>query len=184
MAVLSSELPQLGSKAIPFNLPDSISGKIQHFEKIFSGKVTVLMFICNHCPYVKYVLKEIISLANDYIPKGARFAAISSNDAVKYPEDNPERMKELALEHHFPFPYLYDESQEIARAYYAVCTPDFYVYNNDRLLAYHGRMDGASPGNSVQNDGNEIRKALDEILAGKAVSKRQIPSIGCSIKWK
>jgi len=142
------------------------------------------MFICNHCPFVKHVNLQIVKLANDYIPKGIAFIAISSNDAKLYPEDSPEKMKEYAARLSYPFPYLYDNSQEVAKAYDAACTPDFFIFDRELKCVYRGQLDDSRPSNNNPVTGIDIRKALDAILSGKGVSKDQKPSIGCNIKWK
>ena len=142
------------------------------------------MFICNHCPFVKHVRHGLVKLANDYLPKGISFVAINSNDVVAYPEDSPERMKAVARELGYPFPYLYDESQEVARAYDAVCTPDFFIFDSSMKLVYRGQLDDSRPSNHIPVTGESIREALDNILEGKPVSPHQKPSIGCNIKWK
>ena len=184
MAVFSSDKILLGSSALSFNLPDSISGKTLSLDTLKSNKATVIMFICNHCPYVKHVLIEMVKLSNEYIKKGVAFIAISSNDIEKYPEDSPQNMKNLALEIKMPFVYLFDESQDVARSYDAVCTPDFYVYDGRLKLVYHGQMDDSRPGNPNPNNGKDLRNALDCILNKKPVPENQKPSMGCSIKWK
>ena len=142
------------------------------------------MFICNHCPYVKHVNQQLVSLANDYMAKGIAFIAISSNDVVNYPQDGPELMKANAKEEKYPFPYLYDETQEVAKAYHAACTPDFSIFDKDLLCVYRGQLDDSRPKNDSISDGKDIRAALDIILAGNPVSEKQIPSLGCNIKWK
>jgi len=179
-----STMIQLGSTAPNFSLPDVVSSGQLSLTDIKSDTATVIMFICNHCPYVKHVQSGLVELANDYIAKGVKFIAINSNDAVNYPEDSPENMKAVADRFGYPFPYLFDESQEIAKAYGAICTPDFYIYDNDLKLVYRGQMDDSRPGNGKPVTGNDIRAALDEILAGNELSPEQVPSIGCSIKWK
>jgi len=183
MAAETTPIP-LGFLAPDFTLPDTISGKMIRLEEARSDTATVIMFICNHCPYVVHVLDGIIKLANDYQPRGISFIAISSNDVSRYPEDSPEKMKELAEAKSFPFPYLYDESQEVARAYHAACTPDFSIFDNQMRCVYRGQMDDARPGNGKMVSGIDIRNALDAILAGNPVNKNQKPSIGCSLKWK
>ena len=149
-----------------------------------SDKATVIMFICNHCPFVKHVNAGLVELANDYRPKGVSFVAISSNDVENYPEDSPEKMKDYAARLGYPFPYLYDESQDVARAYKAACTPDFYVFDSEMKLVYRGQMDSSRPNKGIPVTGEDIRAALDNILAGKPVSAEQMPSLGCNIKWK
>jgi thiol-disulfide isomerase/thioredoxin len=145
---------------------------------------TVIMFICNHCPYVKHVNSELIRIARDFNAKGVRFIAISSNDASQYPEDGPEEMSRTAQRLGYPFPYLYDESQEVARAYDAACTPDLFVYDKDLILIYHGQIDGSRPGNNIPVSGSDLRMALENFFEGKPALADQKPSVGCSIKWK
>ncbi|HPA36900.1 MAG TPA: thioredoxin family protein, partial [Chitinophagales bacterium] len=145
---------------------------------------TVIMFICNHCPYVKHVNSQLVQLAKDYQPKGIAFIAISSNDVEKYPQDGPELMKENALQEGYPFPYLYDETQEVAKAYHAACTPDFSIFDADLRCVYRGQLDDSRPKNDSISDGKDIRAALDAILNQQPVSAQQMPSLGCNIKWK
>lgn len=184
MAATESNMMPLGTKAPYFNLPDPLSGKNRTLNELKSDKATVIMFICNHCPFVKHVRAELVKLANDYIPKGISFVAINSNDVLNYPEDSPERMKEVAKQFGYPFPYLYDESQDIARAYGAACTPDFYIFDKDLKCVYRGQLDDSRPSNDIPVTGKDIRAALEAILAGQPVSEEQKPSIGCNIKWK
>ena len=184
MAVTPSNTLKPGVIAPDFNLPDAKSYKHLSLQDLKSDKATVIMFICNHCPYVIHVREGLVKLANDYQSKGISFIAISSNDAEKYPEDNFEKMHEYARRYNYPFHYLYDESQEIARAYQAACTPDFYIFDKDLKLAYHGQMDDSRPANDIAVSGKDLCLALDNILAGKEVQPEQKPSIGCNIKWK
>lgn len=184
MALTPSTMIPLGSKAPDFSLPDTLSGKTLSLTGLRSDKATLIMFICNHCPFVKHVNKELIRLANDYTPKGVSFIAISSNDTVNYPEDAPEKMTQTAKELAYPFPYLYDESQEVAKAFDAACTPDFFIYDEDLKLAYRGQLDDSRPSNDLPVTGKDIRSALDILLQGKIISGEQKPSIGCNIKWK
>jgi len=174
----------LGFIAPDFTLPDTISGRDSSLKELASENGTVIMFICNHCPYVKHVIEGIVALANDYIPKGISFIAISSNDAENYPDDSPEKMNEEAKRLGFPFPYLYDETQEVAKAYHAACTPDFNIFDGALKCVYRGQLDDSRPGNNIPVIGKDIRKALDDLLEGKKISEDQIPSIGCNIKWK
>ena len=183
MAAETTPIP-LGFQAPDFKLPDTITGKDLSLNDLKSDKATVVMFICNHCPYVKHVIDGIVSMANDYIPRGVSFIAINSNDVENYPEDSPEKMKEFAKEKAFPFPYLFDESQEVAKAYHAACTPDFSIFDGNLECAYRGQMDPARPGNDKPVTGEDIRAALDAILDGKPVPEQHVPSVGCSIKWK
>jgi len=184
MAATPSNMMPLGTKAPDFNLHDTVSGKKKSLHELKSDTASVIMFICNHCPFVKHVQTGLVKLTNDYIPKGISFVAISSNDVVAYPDDSPQRMKEVAKQFGYPFPYLYDESQAIARAYGAACTPDFYIFDKDLRCVYRGQMDDSRPSNEIAVTGKDIRVALDAILAGKPVSEDQKPSIGCNIKWK
>ncbi len=184
MALTPSNMLPLGTKAPHFKLRDAVNEKEFSLDELKSDKATVIMFICNHCPYVKHVQKGLVELANDYIPKGVSFIAVNSNDVGKYPEDSPANMKTVALSLGYPFPYLFDETQDAARAYAAACTPDFYVFDAGLKLAYRGQMDDSRPGNGKPVTGKNIREALDRILKGEPVGEDQVPSIGCNIKWK
>jgi len=181
---LESNMLALGTQAPGFNLPDTVTGKKINLDDIKSKTATVIMFLCNHCPYVKHIQNELASLVKEYQAKGISFAGISSNDIISYPDDSPDMMKEVAEEVGFTFPYLYDESQDAARAYRAACTPEFYVFDKDLSLVYHGQFDNSRPSLEIPVSGREIRNALDNLIAGKPVEEKQIPSIGCSIKWK
>jgi len=180
---LSNMLP-LKTKAPNFNLPDTLSGKIMSLKNLKGKNATVIMFICNHCPFVIHVIKEIVQIANTYSSKGISFIAISSNDIKNYPQDAPHLMKETALKNKFSFPYLYDESQEIAKKYDAACTPDFYVFDSSLLLKYRGQLDDSRPGNGIPITGNNMRATLDALLNNSPIPEIQKPSIGCNIKWK
>lgn len=184
MAATQSNMTALGTDAPVFSLVDTVSGKILSLTKLKGKMGTVIMFICNHCPYVKHVNDELINLAKKYIPKDINFIAISSNDIKKYPEDSPEEMKRIASELGYPFPYLFDESQQVAKAYSAACTPDFYVYDRNLKLVYHGQLDDSRPGNKIPVTGSDIRETLEALINAKAISQIQKPSIGCSLKWK
>ena len=174
----------LGFTAPEFHLPDTVSGNHYTFGDLQGKKATVVMFICNHCPYVIHIKDELVKLAKDYLPKDIHFIAISSNDVEKYPADSPELMKTFAIENGFPFPYLYDESQDVAKAYFAACTPDFSVFDAENKCVYRGQLDNSRPKNDNPVTGKDIREALDAILSNVPVSQLQIPSIGCNIKWK
>ena len=174
----------LGFAAPEFSLPDTISGKAFSLQELKGEKATVVMFICNHCPYVKHVNNQLVLLANDYIPKGISFIAISSNDVQNYPEDSPGKMKEVAKGLNYPFPYLYDETQEVAKSYHAACTPDFSIFDANLKCVYRGQLDDSRPKNDSVSDGKDIRSALDAILSGKGINPNQIASLGCNIKWK
>lgn len=184
MAKTESNMLPLGTKAPDFELTDTVSGRKLKLSDVYGEKATVVMFICNHCPYVKHINKGISKLAKDYIQKDVGFVAISSNDIEKYPEDAPQKMKANAKEQDFIFPYLYDETQEVAKAYDAACTPDFYVFDAQLELIYRGQFDDSRPGNSMPISGRDIRTALDATLMGMKTYKKQKPSIGCGIKWK
>jgi len=184
MALTLSTMMPLGTTAPDFALPDAVSGQTMDYAQVAGPQGTVVMFICNHCPFVVYVREELVSLAAQYKEKGFGFVAISSNDVSAYPDDSPEKMRLLAQSMHFSFPYLYDESQEVARAYDAACTPDLYVFGPDRTLAYRGQLDASRPGNNINPNGQDLRAALDAMLAGQPVSADQRPSAGCNIKWK
>ncbi len=184
MAETPSKMNDLGFKAPEFELLDTVSGDIRSLEELKSPKATVIMFICNHCPFVKHVNAELVRVAEDYIPRGISFIAISSNDADKYPEDGPEKMKVYAERLGYPFPYLYDETQSVAKAYDAACTPDLFVFDGTMNCVYRGQLDDSRPGNNKPVNGNDLRAALDAILAGNPVDPDQKPSIGCNIKWK
>ena len=184
MSLTPSNMIPLGSPAPLFNLPDVISGQSLTTNQLAGINGTVVMFICNHCPYVKHINPELTRLGKEYIPKGISFVAISSNDIVAEPEDSPEMMKKVAGQLQYPFPYLFDETQEVAKAYDAACTPDFFVFDKNLRLVYRGQLDDSRPSNNISLSGKDIREALDGLLAGKSVSPRQRPSIGCNIKWK
>jgi len=174
----------LGTQAPGFELMDIISDKPIKLLDIKSKKATVIMFICNHCPYVLHMIDVLTDVASDYKNKGIQFIAINSNDVENYPDDSPENMKIFAEKHHFTFPYLFDETQNVAKAYDAACTPDFYVFDNLLHLVYRGQFDESRPGNDITVTGKCLKKALDAILAGEKVSEAQQPSLGCNIKWK
>ncbi len=184
MARTPSKMVPLHKKAPPFSLTNTVNQEKVSLQSSKGKYGTLIMFICNHCPYVKHVNPELLRLAQDYGSKGISFIAISSNDVNAYPQDGPQQMKQKALELGYPFPYLYDETQEVARAYEAACTPDFFVYNKDLLLVYRGQLDDSRPGNNIPLSGKDIRQALDCLIAGNSVPPNQKPSIGCNIKWK
>ena len=183
MATPSNMIP-LGTQAPQFNLPDTVSGEMMSLEQLKSDQATVVMFICNHCPYVKHINTGLVELANDYLPQGVSFVGISSNDVEAYPDDGPQRMKEVAQELGYPFPYLYDESQEVARDYQAACTPDFYLFDGQMKLVYRGQMDGSRPNSDQPVTGQDLRAALDDVLEGRPVNPEQKASMGCNIKWR
>lgn len=184
MAVTPSSMLPLGTRAPDFTLADTVSGQPVSLADGKGHAATVVMFLCNHCPFVLHVLDGLVDLAREYGDRGVRFIAISSNDVTTHPQDGPDRMAVLARERDFPFPYLYDESQAVARAFQAACTPDFFAFDGDLELAYRGRMDDATPGNNRPVTGADLRAALDAVLVGKPVDADQTPSMGCNIKWK
>ncbi len=184
MAAVPSNMLALGTMAPEFVLPDVVSGEMVSLAELKSDVATVVMFICNHCPYVKHVNKELARLAQDYQPRGVAFVAISSNDIEAYPADAPDEMRVVAAEQGYSFPYLYDEDQSVARAYQAACTPDFYIFDGALQLMYRGQLDDARPRNDVPVTGKDVRAALEAMLAGEPVAAEQRPSIGCNIKWK
>lgn len=184
MALTPSNMLPLGTKAPDFTLVDTVTKDTFSLQELKGKKGTVIMFICNHCPYVKHVNDELIRVCNDYRVTGFSFIAISSNDAVSYPEDGPHEMYKTAQRLGYPFPYLYDETQEVAKAYDAACTPDFYLFDAELKLVYRGQLDNSRPVNSIPLNGRDLREALDNILNNHAQRKDQKPSMGCNIKWK
>ena len=184
MAYIESNMMPLGTKAPPFQLRDTVSDKVLTLDELKGDNATVVMFICNHCPYVIHVNEQLVALAADYIPRGVGFIAISSNDAEAYPQDGPEKMKETALQLNYPFPYLYDESQEVARLYDAACTPDLYLFDKEMKLVYRGRLDASRPKSELPVTGADLRAAIDAVLDGRQVNEVQYPRGGCNIKWK
>lgn len=174
----------LRTTAPSFNLPDVISGKNKSIKAVMGEEGLVVMFLCAHCPYVKHLEKGILFIANEYQQRGVGFVAISSNNVESFPTDAPEKLQEQANNRGFPFPYLYDESQEVAKAYQAACTPDFYLFDKELKCIYRGRFDAATPSNNEPVTGDELRNAIDSLLKGDDVSSDQKPSIGCNIKWK
>lgn len=184
MPATPSSMVPLDTMAPDFQLPDTVTGKEISLLELKGSIATVIMFISNHCPYVKHVNSELTQLAKDFGYRGVNFIAISSNDPSQFPEDGPEAMKEAALQLGYPFPYLFDESQAVASAFGAACTPDFFVFDRKLRLVYRGQLDDSRPGNNIPVTGSDIREALSAILEEKPVSENQKASIGCSIKWK
>jgi thiol-disulfide isomerase/thioredoxin len=180
---LSNMLP-LGTIAPGFSLPDTVSGNTLNLDDLKSDKATVIMFICNHCPYVIHINEALVQLVKEYQAKGVSFVGISSNDVINYPQDAPDKMKIHAEMVRYTFPYLYDKSQDVAKAYEAACTPDFYVFDKNMELVYRGQMDDSRPDSGIPVTGKDLRDALDAVLSGQAVSLIQKPSLGCGIKWK
>lgn len=184
MADTESKMLPLGTKAPDFTLVDSVSNNPVSLKDVRGKWGTVVMFICNHCPFVKHVNEEIVRLCNDYRVTGFGFVAINSNDVIKYPQDSPAEMWRTAQKHGYPFPYLFDETQEVAKAYEAACTPDFYLFDGEMELVYRGQLDNSRPGNGIPVNGRDLREAIDNILNNNPQRKDQKPSIGCNIKWK
>ncbi|RAJ07481.1 peroxiredoxin [Arenibacter echinorum] len=184
MANTPSNMLPLGTLAPNFKLLDTTSDEQKSLQDLKGTKGTVIMFICNHCPFVKHLNAEIAKTAMEYQPKDISFMAISSNDAENYPQDAPHLMKLISMEQKYTFPYLYDESQEVAKAYDAACTPDFYLFDVDLKLVYRGQFDNSRPGNGIPVTGEDLKTAMDALLAGKEINEKQKPSMGCNIKWK
>ena len=184
MARTPSNMVSLGTKAPDFSLFDVISEESKNLNDLKGKNGSVIMFICNHCPYVKHVNKTIVELANKFKDDEVNFIAISSNDVINYPEDSPELMKLNAKQNKFTFPYLYDESQEIAKKYDAACTPDFYLYDNELKLVYRGQLDDSRPGNGIECDGKDLSYSIKCLIKNIHNYNIQKPSIGCNIKWK
>ena len=185
MATTHSNMMPLGTIAPDFELFDTVTDSYNSLQELKGDKGTVVIFMCNHCPYVLHVKDQLIDIAKSYAPKGIQTIAISSNEIEHYPQDAPEKMKELMAQWGQPFAaYLFDESQAVAKAYQAACTPDIYLFDANLACVYHGRLDGSTPKNDVPATGDDLRSALDCLLAGKPISTEQIPSVGCNIKWK
>jgi len=184
MARTESTMLPLGTIAPDFYLKDTNSNDTFSFKDLKGSKGTLVLFICNHCPFVHHVIKEVVMIANDYRVQGLGVIAISSNDVVKYPQDGPELMADFALENKIDFPYLYDETQEVAKAYQAACTPDFYLFDNQDKLFYRGQLDDSRPGNGIPLSGSDLRGAIDALIYNRSLKEPQKPSLGCSIKWK
>jgi peroxiredoxin len=182
-AVPSTMLP-LGTTLPAFTLQNAVDGRTVSPADYRDRPALLVMFICNHCPYVQHVRQEIGRIAADYAPRGVAIVAISSNDIAAYPEDAPGEMQALARAEGWEFPYLFDEAQTVARAFHAACTPEFYLFDKARGLVYRGQLDGSRPKNGVPVTGKDLRAALDALLAGKPISREQTPSVGCNIKWK
>jgi peroxiredoxin len=184
MALTPSTMTELGTKAPDFHLPDVTTRRTIARDEAAKDKGLLVMFICRHCPYVKHVQAELARIGRDYVGKGVGIVAISANDVVSHPDDAPGSLMVQASEQGFTFPYLYDETQDVARAYGAVCTPDFFLYDRSLRLVYRGQLDDSRPGNGKPVTGRDLRAALDLVASGQAVPTEQRPSIGCNIKWK
>lgn len=184
MARVPSTMVGLGASAPDFSLHDVSSGRLLSLEEVKGSKGTLIMFICNHCPFVIHVNGELVKLGNEFPAKGIALVAINSNDVENYPDDSPEKMVKVARSLGYSFPYLYDETQQVARAYDAACTPDFFLYDANMTLVYRGQLDASRPGNDVPVTGKDLRTAMNQLLEGKPISEDQRPSLGCNIKWK
>ncbi len=184
MNVVPSTMLPLGTQAPDFSLKDVMTGRQVSMSKQPPHVATVVMFICNHCPFVQHIQEKLVEVAENYLQKGVAFIAINSNDYVSYPGDSPDNMKQVGLQMGYPFPYLIDETQEVARACHAACTPDLVVFDEGLKCVYRGRFDGSTPGNGIPITGESLTTALDQILRGEEVSDDQFPSRGCNIKWK
>ncbi len=184
MALTKSTMLEIGTKAPEFQLPDVVSKQIISLDTFAGKKALLVMFICRHCPFVKHIQVELSQLGKDYLNKNIGIVAISANDVDNYPEDAPDRLQLMAEELDFTFPLCYDETQETAKNYTAACTPDFFLFDSDRLLIYRGQLDDSRPSNNKPVTGKDLRTALDNILADKPIDLQQLPSIGCNIKWK
>ena len=183
MSLTPSNMLPLGTPAPDFSLTDT-GGKTVTLSDFQDSSALVVAFICNHCPFVKHIRSELAALSNEYLSKGVAFVAINSNDIEAYPDDNMENMQKEAESAGYHFPYLLDETQEVAKAYDAACTPDFYLFGHDQALVYRGQLDRSRPGNDIPVSGEDLRAALDSILAAEAVPEEQTPSVGCNIKSK
>ncbi len=184
MAAVKSTMLELGTQAPHFSLQDTVTGKTVSLDNYKGNRGLLVMFISNHCPYVKLIKEHIAKFAADYMPKGIAVVAIAANDVENYPDDSPEKMKEDAEKYGYPFPYLFDETQEVAKAYKAACTPDFFLFDEKQELYYRGQFDDARPKNDITPTGKDLRDAAGLMLAGEEAPETQIPSIGCNIKWK
>ncbi len=184
MALTDSTMPDLGTPAPDFDLPDVVGGQQISLASFAQNTAVLVMFICRHCPFVTHVQAELANIGRDYSDTGLGIVAICANDAENYPADAPDSLREMAHEVGFVFPLCHDDSQQVARAYAAACTPDFFLYDADRKMVYRGQLDASRPGNDQPATGADLRAAIDAVLAGHAVNADQKPSVGCSIKWK
>lgn len=183
MVMTPSTMLALGTKAPAFSLKDT-QGKTVSLDNYNDAKALLVIFMCNHCPFVKHIRTGLAELGRDYMPKGLAMVGINSNDVKNFPDDSPARMAEEVKKYGYPFPYLYDETQEVAKAYKAACTPDFYLFDSERKLVYRGQLDDSRPDNGKPVTGRDLRAAIDAVLAGRKVPEDQKPSVGCNIKWK
>lgn len=184
MAQTASTMLPLGTPAPAFELPDPATGETVSLDRFRDAPALLVIFMCNHCPFVKHIRQGLLQFAREYQERGLAIVAISANDVANHPDDSPAKMAEEARTFGYPFPYLYDESQSVAKAYRAACTPDFFLFDADRKLVYRGQFDGSRPGNNIPVTGADLRAAADAVLAGQSPSPEQKPSLGCNIKWK
>lgn len=184
MALTESNSFEIGKKAPEFDLMDAVLGNYRTLQKLKGDKGTAIFFICNHCPFVLHINEQLIKIANEYQAKSINFIAISSNDVETYPQDGPDKMKQVAIALNYPFPYLYDETQNVAKAYDATCTPDIYLFDGELKAIYHGQFCDSRPGNKLPVTGSDLRFAMNNMLKGKSPIESQRPSVGCGIKWK
>jgi peroxiredoxin len=184
MSLTPSTMLPLGTTAVDFRLPDVVSGKTYSLKDFADKKALLVMFICQHCPYIQHIKKELAKLGRDYAKKDVGIVAISSNDADNYPDDSPKELAKFAKMEGFTFPFLHDESQDVAKTYTAACTPDLFLFNKERKLVYRGQLDDSRPGNNKPVTGKDLRAAIDAVLEDKPVSQDQRPATGCNIKWK
>jgi thiol-disulfide isomerase/thioredoxin len=184
MALTPSTMMPLGTQAPDFALLDTISGKTLSLQQLKGSKGTLVMFICNHCPYVKHIKDALAKLGKDYQNSSISIIAINANDAQNYPDDAPDKMTVFAKQNGFVFPYLHDESQNVAKSYGAACTPDLFLFDGNLKCVYRGQFDDSRPGNNIPVTGKDLRTAMDQLIAGKSIDSKQTPSIGCNIKWK
>jgi peroxiredoxin len=184
MALTESTMLELGTEIPEFSLPDVVSGKSVSLKNFKDKEALLVMFICQHCPYVRFIQDELAQLGEDYKDRSLGIVAISSNDTERFPDDSPERLKEMAEDLKLNFPLCIDETQEVAKSFSAACTPEFYLFDKRRDLVYRGQLDDSRPDNGIPTDGKDLREAIDNLLAGRPVESRQKPSTGCNIKWK
>lgn len=183
MVKTASTMLELGTKAPDFQLPDTVSGETISLDTFANKKALLVMFICQHCPFVQHIKSELARIGKDYVDQGLGIVAISANSVQTHPDDAPDQLKAMAQQEGFNFPFCYDETQEVAKAYTAACTPDFFLFNRDRALVYRGQLDDSRPGNEEPVNGKDLRAAIDNVLADQPVNPDQQPSIGCNIKW-
>jgi peroxiredoxin len=184
MSLVNSTMMPLGTTAPDFTLPDTLSEKTISLKELKSDTATVVFFTCNHCPFVKHIHAKLLDIITEYQDKGIAFVAISANDPGTVAEDAPDKMRQLALDNDYTFPYCFDESQQIAKAYFATCTPDFYLFDEKLQCVYRGRFDDSTPGNDTEVTGKDLCEAMNSVLAHQPISQEQLPSMGCSIKWR